>query len=401
MSELLMVNEGQQIGTDERLYSPTDDSETTEIQLAPYVKQVLRGKKTIGTFLVVGVILGVVIALIVPPKYTSEASLLPPSGSNSNALALASQLGALGSGGLLGGPKTPADLYAGIMKSRTVLRAVVDRFHLKDVYHVRREIDAERILSKATDIEIDLKSSIITLSVTDKNAIRARDLADGFLVALQTTNESMALTDSSQRRLFFETQLEREKEALATAEVELKKSQEQTGLILPAGQATLQFDTIAKVRAEIAARQVELASLRESSTDQNPNVIRLRSEIGDLERQLGSLDNGKASIGNVPTAQVPELALENIRRQRDVKYHETLFDILAKQYEAARLDESRSGPTIQVLDHPTVPEGKSGPSRVLIVLSSTVLTGLAGFFWVLLTENLASMRMWAAQFTKS
>jgi capsule polysaccharide export protein KpsE/RkpR len=316
-------------------------------------------------------------------------------------MALAAQLGSLASSGLLGSTKTPADLYSGIMRSRTVLGAIVGQFHLQDVYHTRREIDAEKVLDKATDIEIDPKSSIITLTVTDKSPERARDLTNGFLNALQNANETMALSESSQRRLFFETQLEREKEALANAEVDLKKSQEQTGLILPAGQAALQIDTIAKVKAEIAARQVELAALRDSATDQNPEVVRIKSEMSDLEGQLSSLENGKAGGGNVPTAQVPELALESIRKQREVKYHETLFDILARQYEAARLDESKAGPTLQVLDHPKIPEEESGPSKVLIVLATTLFAGLLGLLWVLYRANRHALRAWTSQFTNA
>ncbi len=362
------------------------------VNLAPYVVQMIRGWRTICGFVLSGIVIGLVVGFLVPPDYTAESSFLLPAGSTTSALA--AQLGNGGGLGILGMGRTPGDMLVGVLQSHTVLSFIVRRYDLEKAFHIKSQFGAEEKLLSETKFDSGTKNSIITITVTDKNPARAQNLANGYLDALQQANENFALTESSQRRLFFEKALEREKEALANAEVDLKQTQEQTGLIQPASQATLQIDTIGKVRAEIASRQVMLASMLESETDQNPQVIRLKSEIADLQRQLGAMQNGSTAGGNLPTSKVPELALEEVRKEREVKYHETLFDILARQYEAARMDESKVGPTLQILDRATMPEGKSGPSKVLILILSTVGAALLGVFWILFAVNAAALRTW-------
>jgi capsule polysaccharide export protein KpsE/RkpR len=183
------------------------------------------------------------------------------------------------------------------------------------------------------------------------------------------------LTEAAQRRLFFEQQLTKEKDSLADAEVELERIEERTGLIAPAGQTSVELETIAQTRAAIAGREVQLAALRQSATDQNPDVVRLRSEIDDLQGKLAILERG-GGAGNatdMPKSKVPELQLQYVRQEREVKYHEALFEMIARQYENARLDESRDAPVLQVLDYPSVPDTRSGPPRTLIIVSGLVL----------------------------
>jgi len=371
---------------------PQAEGQDEAVNLAPYVGQIIRGWRIIGCFVLAGVILGLIVGFLVPPNYSAESSFLLPAGSTSGASALA-QLGNGGSG-ILGLGKTPGDMLVGVLQSHTVLSSIVKRYDLPTAFHTTSPLAAEKKLLSETKFDAGTKNSIITITVTDNDRARAQNLANGYLDALQQINESFALTESSQRRLFFEKALEREKEALANAEVDLKQTQEQTGLIQPASQATLQIDTIGRVRAEIAGRQVLLASMLQSETDQNPQVVRLRSEIADLQRQLGAMQNGSTAGGNLPTSKVPELALEEVRKEREVKYHETLFDILARQYEAARMDESKVGPTLQVLDRATLPEGKSGPSKSLILILFTTSSTFLGFAWTLWSANSFQLRNW-------
>lgn len=296
-----------------------------------------------------------------------------------------SQLSVL-SGGMTGGlVKSQGDLYVGILRSASVQDALIGRFNLRSVYHSEKLSTLHKALASRSTFNVDPKSSIITVSVTDHSPARARDLANGYLDALRETNGRLALIDSSQRRLFFEEQLGREKAALADAEVELRKVQEHSGLIAPAGQAMEHIQTVANLRAEITSREVELTSLRQSSTDQNPAVVRLHSEIQDLQGKLQELQNGKnanLADSDLPTSKVPEVQLDYIRKARDVKYHEALFEILSKQYEAAYLDESREPQIIQVLDAASFPDTASGPHRVLLTIVSFILGLTLGSIYV-------------------
>ena len=172
-------------------------------------------------------------------------------------------------------------------------------------------------------------------------------MAAAYMDALHDTNGRLALSQASQQQLFFGQQLEQEKDALENAEVDLRRTEEQTGLIAPTGQTEAEIRTVADTQAQIAVRRVELAALRQSATEQNPDVVRLQSEIADLEGQMASLQKGKGADSGltIPTSRVPQVQLDYVRKEREVKYHEALFEMLARQYEAARLhDEARERP---------------------------------------------------------
>jgi capsule polysaccharide export protein KpsE/RkpR len=286
-----------------------------------------------------------------------------------------------GAGAALGGLRDPSLIYIGILGSRTVADDLIKKFDLAKVYKTKKLSQTERALKSRSKF-VSGKDTIISIDVEDHDPQRAANLANAYLAALGQVNDRIAITEGSQKRLFFEKQLEKEKDALADAEVDLARSQEKTGMIQPVGQAQLQMETIAQTQAEIASREVQLAALSEGATDQNPEVIRLRTAIGGLRAQLQRLENasGPSSPGNiqVPTSKVPELGLIYLRKARDVKYHEALYELLLRQYEAAKLDEARSAPLVQVVDTAVVPDTKSGPARVLLTLLAALLGAVIG-----------------------
>lgn len=356
------------------------------VNLAEFWQTLRSGWRTILVFAAGFALVALIAAFVLPVLYTSSVSFIPPASSNASAAAsaIAGQLSALGAGDLMAG-KGVGDLYAGILKSRSIAGKLVQQFDLKREYHIEKESKAEEKLGSNTEIVVDAKSGLITVSVTASSPQLAHNLAAAYMDALHETNGRLALSQSSQRRLFFGEQLEQEKDNLENAEVELKRTEEQTGLIAPTGQTESEIRTIADTQAQVAVRKVELAALRQSATDQNPEVIRLQSEIGDLEGQMAALQKGQggSSSLNIPTSKVPQVQLDYVRKEREVKYHETLFEMLARQYEAARLDEARDAPVVQVLDPPSWPDTKSSPRRRLILLGGLGVGLIVGCIWVL------------------
>lgn len=358
-------------------------AEDDGIDLMELATLLMRGKKIILRFALVAMVLtAIIVYLVMRPMYTAQAVFLAPQNSPGSGMSqIASQLGALGAVSGLGGLKSSGDIYVGILGSRTIADTLIKRFDLQKIYKAKKLSDTEKKLKKRSKFILG-KDILITISVEDHDPKRAAEIANGYLDALHDQNGRLALTDSAQRRLFFQQQLEREKDALEDAEVELKKTQEKTGLIVPSGQTLAEIQASSNIRAQIASRQVELAALKQSATDQNPAVVRLQTEIAGLEQQKQKLESGtgQSRPGNMqlPTAKFPELVLEYVRKQREVKYHETLFELIAKQYESARLDESRDAPLIQVVDKALVPDQKSGPPRILLIFASGLLGAFAG-----------------------
>ena len=331
-------------------------------------------------------VLAILFSFLTKPSFTAVSSFIPPSGSSSSgaAAALMSQLSAAsGASSLLGAGKTSGDLYVGILKSQTISHLLVKQFHLLDVYKVKKESQAEKQLANHSVFAIGTKDTIVSVSVTDANPARARDMANAYLDALRSTTGGLALTESSQRRQFFEQRLAIEKDELAKAEVALKRAQEQSGLIAPAGQTALEIGAVGQLRAQMAAAEVRLATLRTGESDENPDILRVQQELSSLRTQINQMERGKgSSTGGLSAAQVPGLALEYVRLARDVKYHETIFDILAKQYENARLDEAHDA-TLQVLDRANIPDTKSGPNRLIYMVVGLIAGPLLGLAWKL------------------
>jgi uncharacterized protein involved in exopolysaccharide biosynthesis len=355
----------------------------------------LRHKFLILKCALAGGILAAIVVSLMKPVYTADASFLPPNSLETNSTSAMlgqvgqiSQLGTLGGGvGALSALKDSSQIYIGILGSRSVADELIRQFDLQKVYKTKKLSQTEKALARHTKI-LPAKNSIVNIQVTDTDPKRAADLANGYLAALSKLNDQLALTEAGQRRAFFEHQLEAEKNLLADAEVDLTKTQEQSGMIVPTGQAALQMSTIAQTRAAISSREIELAALSQGATPQNADVVRLNSEIDGLKQQLRKLESSavKEEPGSidVPTTKVPQLTLDYIRKEREVKYHEALYQLLLRQYEAARLDESRSAPMMQVVDPAVIPDSKSGPWRSMITLVLAVLGALFGGIWVLL-----------------
>jgi uncharacterized protein involved in exopolysaccharide biosynthesis len=334
-----------------------------------------------------------------PVSYTAEAVILTPQQTQSSLSSflgplagLAPATGMSGLGLLSGlGLRNPADLYVGVLESRTVADALIAKFKLKDVYSVADYTRARKKLARNTRIESG-KDSLIHIKVDDHSATRAAKLANAYVDELAGSNSRLALTEAGQRRLFYEAQLKTEKEDLADAEVGLRNTQQATGLVAPSGQADALLRVGAQLHAEILSRETQLAAMKTFAADDNPRLQIVKRELSVLQGQLNDLERGdyKAGTLELPTGHLPEASLQYLRAVRELKYHETLFEVLSRQYEAARLDEARSAAPIQVVDRAVTPERKSWPPRTLLVLAAVTAAFLICAFWMLLEERTKS-----------
>lgn len=369
--------------TEPNLRTPPVDCHTTEVP--PSAKQydllvklfvALRTRViflSLFTLIVTAAAAGMVFAI--PFVYSAEATIMTPQQTQSSVSALAS--GALGAAGGFAsqlGLKTQTDLYAGLLKSRTITDEIIVRFGLCQIYKKVLLSDARKILNRRTTIETG-KDSLIHISVDDHEPERAARLANAYVEELYKQNARLALTEASQRRLFFAQQISAAREALNIAERGLKNSQESSGLMMPSGQAEALIASAAQLRAQLRFKQIELDTTRSFATDQNPRVAILEREVQTLENQVRSLEATGGGL-LVPASRLPSAGLDYARKLREVKAHETILEFLGRQYEAAFLDEAKSAPLIQIVDPAVPPDRKSWPPRLSLILGSAV----AAFF---------------------
>lgn len=372
------------------------DSEADEISVLDLLIVFAEHKRSIFVVTTAVVIVSIVVSLLLPQRYTAMVTLLPPQQTSSMSATLASTIGNLGGMGMAQlagsslGIKNPNDMYVAMLKSRTVEDGMVQRFGLMQQYQTRYLSDARKEFEHRVTVDGNGKDGLIHISVEDGNPNRAAELANGYVDQYRRLSEHLAITEASQRRLFFEQQLERSKDNLADAEEALKVTQQKTGLIQLDGQARALIEAAASLRAQIALKEVQVEGMQTYATGENSQLIQARSELQGLQAQLGKLgdsaDNAAEII--VPKSKVPEAGLEYVRKLRDVKYYETVFDILARQYEAAKLDEAREGASIQVVDAAVPPDKRSFPKRGIIVIVGVFGGLILGILFALLQAGM-------------
>lgn len=319
------------------------------------------------------------ISLALPNAYQATTKLLPPQQPQSGASALLSQLG--GAAGLagIGGMKSPGDLYIGILKSRTVADNLIARFDLKKRYDTKSQEAARNRLQGSTVI-VAGKDGMITVDVEDQDQKFVAGLTNAYVDELQRLTRTLAITEASQRRVFFEQQLETAKNNLAKVEVALKGAMDTRGVISVDSESRAILETAARLKAQVSLKEIQLGSMRAFVTAQNPEFRRATEELGSLRNELAKLEGGRAGVAQ--PSESNQAGLDNIQLMRDLKYYQMLYELLAKQYEVARLDEAKEPSLIQVLDPAVEPERKSKPKRALIVLAATLMSGFAAVVWV-------------------
>lgn len=353
-------------------------------------------KLVIGTPVITGSI-ALVVSLLLTPVFTSTAKILPPQQQASSGMAaMIGQLGGLaGAAGGLAGLKTPNDLYIGLLESRTVADKLIARLNLKERYQTKNMDETRRQLSDSTVIASGKKDGLISVTANDRDPQFAADLANAYIDELAALTKRMALSESSQRRLFFEGQLKSAKEQLANAEVALKATQERTGMIQPDGQVQAIFNNAAQLKATIAVKEVQLKSMRTFAAAGNPELVRVSAELAGLQTQLAKLESNSTASGGdflVPTGKIPAAGIAYVRSVRDVKYYETIFELLAKQFELAKIDEAKETGLIQVLDTAVPAAHKSKPSRALITVVGVFFGAILGIAVAFIRNAYASSR---------
>jgi len=340
------------------------------LSLLSFLIVIAKRKKLVLGIVGAAIAISVVVSMLLPPVYQASTKLLPPSQAQSSSAALLSQLGGMagafaGSAGL----KSPNDTYVGMLKSRTVADNMIRRFDLKRVYGEETSEAARKRLETNT-IVTSGKDGLITIDVEDRDAERAALLANSYVDELSTLTKVLAVTEASRRRIFFEKQLELAKNNLASAEVTLRRSLSNGGVISVDSESRAIVETVGRLRAQVSAKEIELGSLKAFVTSRNPDYQRVQEELSSLRAELSRLENGNPNSAGATEGK--QGGLENIKVLRDVKYYQMLYELLAKQYEGARLDEAKDSTIIQVLDPAIKPERRARPKRALIVIFSTM-----------------------------
>lgn len=323
-------------------------------------------------------LLALAASFAIKPTFTATIRFLPPQQQQSAAASMLQSLGALG--GLAGaatGLKNPTDQFISFLKSRTVEDALVERFQLMKRYDKTFRQDALKALEDNSSISSG-KDNIIKVSVDDPDPRFAADLANAYAQELEKLLGRLAVTEAQQRRIFFESQLASTKDALIKAEKNLAASGVSASSLNATPQTALEGP--ARLRAQVTAQEVRIASMRSYVTDSAPELRQALAELAAVRAQLRKAEQAQPSSGSTADAYIEKF--------REFKYQETLFELFAKQFEIARIDESREGASIQIIDSATPPERKSKPAKGLIAIAATLAAGIILVLFIFIRHSI-------------
>jgi len=371
-----------------------ENATTREVHLLYFLIILSRRRKFIILATLLATLLAVGVVLVIPVQYTADTTVLPPGQNSSMSSSLMGQLG--GSGALASvaganlGIKNPSEMYLALFHSRTVEDALIRRFGLMARYHAKKESGARVALESHSKIVLGAKDGLINIAVTDHDPKQAADLANAYVDEFRRLSANLAITEASQRRNFFEQQLLDAKENLTKAEEAMKAMQQATGILQIDSQSRSLIESAAALRAQVVAKEVQIQAMRTYATENNPQIIMDEQQLAALKAQLAMLagtEQGSRGDFIVPKGKVPGAGMEYIRKVRDVKYYETVSELIAKQFEMAKLDEARQGAIIQVVDVATPPDTRSSPKRTIIVAAVMLFTFVATCLWSVFSER--------------
>ena len=316
----------------------------------------------------------------IAPLYTANTKFLQPQQQQSSAASLMASLGALGGlAGAAAGIKSPADQYVAFLQSRTVQDAMIDRFKLETRYEVKFRDDARNTF-KGNSVITTGKDGMISIDFSDKDPAFAAQVANAYPEELSKLLSRIAVTEAQQRRVFFEKQLNNAKDKLTQADQALKVSGINSNALKSNPNAAV--ETLARLKANITAQEIKLSSMRGYLTESAPDFKQALTELSAMRQQMARAEQEETTTSRGGS--------DYIAKYRDYKYHETLFELFAKQYEMARIDEAREGAVIQVVDVALPPERKVKPKKAQMAMIATLASGFALLLLVFIRNGLSN-----------
>ena len=294
----------------------------------------------------------------------------------------------VGLGGFGGG--TTGELLMAVTRSETIIDRAIDRFGLMELYKEVTRLKMRNIVRRnILHLNEDVRSGIVSVAVLDEDPQRAADMANFFIEELQQKMRTLAIGQAAQRRIFFGGQLKEAFEALSEAEEAMALYQQESGMVAMEPQLEALFTAMAQLRAQIAAKEVELSALRTYAKQNNPSLKLAQTQLNAMQRELKLMEEqqkrkGATSGDAFPTMrQAPKLGLEYQRKLRDVKFAEAMYELMLKQFEAARLEEANEAIIVQVVNPATPPDYKFKPKRAAILIFSVLAGVCVGVLMVL------------------
>lgn len=331
--------------------------------------------------LLLGAVLGLALAVLQPVRFTARASFVVQPSARPSQGVVANALPAFA--GLLGAGTSPVDLHVAILRSQAVGDRILERFDLQRVWQMPLRVQAQVRLARRLEVVPGRREGMVQIEVEDDHPQRAAQIADQYIEELRRVLRSFALDEARQRRAFYDAQLAQARAALEEAQRKMQRSGFDRAALRAEPRAAA--EGFGRLQAEVAALEVRLAAARKVRAEDSAEVQQVLAELAAQRAQLAALRR--------PTDDDPG---SFVARVREFRYAEALAESIARQAEAARVDEAAEAVPVQVLDRAQVPPWPSSPRPALWSLGGAALAFALVAGWVLMRHRMALARLDAA-----
>lgn len=289
------------------------------------------------------------------------------------------------------GGKSTTEKIINLLESRTLCEEVARQLNLQTVFFQDPALPDPwagtlRRLRNLRTIE-DNHQGLILISAryTDPNLSAA--IANSHAFCLQKILQENAFSLTKKNRLFIEEQLALYSEKLKSAEEKFKEFQMQKKIISIDEQAKAAVKAISELKAQIINKTVQLDAMQSFATLNNPEVIRLGSEVSELKKQLRLIEERQEPDSLPALRHAPELEVSYLRLKRDIVTFEQVCEMLTQQLILARIQESKEELRFQIIDRAIPPDRKIRPRRILSILITALSALFIGAVLSLLLER--------------
>jgi uncharacterized protein involved in exopolysaccharide biosynthesis len=177
------------------------------VSLANYLSVISKYRKMILRICGITMVMTVIITVLSPKMYSATTSIVPPLEMLQGESKIAEGLGMRSP--MLSqvmGTASIADLYIGMLKSRAIEDAIINRFDLLKVYDVKERIAARSILQENVAIEAS-KEGIVHITAKDTDPNRAAAMANAYVEELDEQNKRLSSGQATSKRIFLGNRL--------------------------------------------------------------------------------------------------------------------------------------------------------------------------------------------------
>ncbi len=336
-----------------------------------------------------------VISLVLPSWYESNALLLPPKGAvtTMDQLSRLSEVVSVTGGLNLPVMVTPSDVYARMLKSRTLCDRIADKYKLQQRYGTGTAFDTYQELLKHASFRVT-EEGLVNVSVEDKEPQVAADMANSFVDEINSVSQEITSSRARQNRQFIEDRLRQARADLDSAHRVLELFQQTNRAIDFDEQTKMAIEQASQLKVSLAQIDLDIQMAQRLLSASHPEMKEKHERREIVRRQLDQLESGglDSSYFALPVASIPALRSKYEVLYGNVRIAERLHTMLMEQLEQAKIQEKQESPVISVLDRARVPEIKSRPQRTLIVGLAFGLSFIAAILSAALLEYLGNLR---------